>query len=482
MRDRDGYGDGDEPRVYDTSRGDTAHDWIPGALDTDDDVSRYREICTSQIAIVDVRSGKVSRIGTPGVFGLIDPSPDGAHLLVERFNTTGRRGTWLSALEKGYEVWDLPSGHCIPVGTSRMPSQGSHVHCGRWQWEPRSGATLISRQNDVHAQRLVKLRAPFQHAAHAARVDYGSQTEVWCEAPIQSRLVIPTSGLNLALQSYVDDYRRKERSKTFLEARDIVITYRDTDGALLEAVVHVPEKWSGKKPLPCLVWMYPDIFESKSKSRKSRARAVETNRYLRPIRFSPLVMLSRGFAVMVHPPMPVKYCRSAKQMVDDMVALIRALFRALVSKGVADRKKLVIGGHCRGAFAAALTLSRTRGLVRAGALCAGLYNQLLLPLGGIDPRPTWRAPDAHMALSPILQVHRIKAPVLIMHGAEDDLFSGFHAVNFATQSKQFYAAIAASGGAARYVEFPGEGHVLMGQPAIVRASEELVRFCERHTS
>jgi hypothetical protein len=477
-----------EPLIYDTACGETAQDWIPGALDTEDDISLFRRICTSRIVIVDITSGKMSSVGTPGIFGLIEPSPDGSHLHVERVGTSNRRGTWLSALKSNWESWDLHSGRHIPIKAPRTPSHSAHDRGSRRRWEPITEvwceeplqywpAPHVSRSGSISGPDIAKGAEKLVAVIDRAEPSYLVRLESRHSQPI---FVIRAGNRSTPL----DDRGRtgRQRARAFHKARDIVLSYRDANGASLEALAHVPDNWSRKKPLPCLIWLYPDIAESRRPSTRA-TRDAARNRYVRPIRFSPLVMLSRGFAVIVHPPMPVKYSRSAKDIVDEMVSVTRALCKAAVSEGVADRGKLVIGGHCRGAFAAALVLSRTARttLFRAGALCGGLFNQLLLPLGGIDPRPTWRAPDAHVTLSPVLQVHRIKAPVLIMHGMEDVLFSGFHAVDFTIQSQQFYSAVAASGGTARYVAFPNEGHVFLGRSSVFRASEELVRWCELHT-
>lgn len=64
-------------------------------------------------------------------------------------------------------------------------------------------------------------------------------------------------------------------------------------------------------------------------------------------------------------------------------------------------------------------------------------------------------PDRYEALSPIHRVDEIDAPVLVVHGAEDDRVP-------VSQSERLVAALDDAGVPHEYVEFPDEGHVFVG--------------------
>ena len=57
-----------------------------------------------------------------------------------------------------------------------------------------------------------------------------------------------------------------------------------------------------------------------------------------------------------------------------------AAVNEVVRRGVADRDRIAIGGHCYGAFMTANLLAHTR-LFRAGIARSGAYNRTLKPLG-----------------------------------------------------------------------------------------------------
>lgn len=115
--------------------------------------------------------------------------------------------------------------------------------------------------------------------------------------------------------------------------------------------------------------------------------------------------------------------------------------------------RVVVGGH---SFAATLALVALAAIPRlAGAVAhSGCYNRTLTPTGfQFERRPYWAVPEVYEAFSALLFAHRLDRPVLIVHGTED--------TNRATppeQALELYRAIVATGGRARLVLLPYEGH------------------------
>jgi dipeptidyl aminopeptidase/acylaminoacyl peptidase len=70
----------------------------------DEDLFDY--YVTSQLAIVDVASAKVTNIGKPAIFAGIDPSPDGAHILISRIVRPYSYLSPATEFPKEVEVWD----------------------------------------------------------------------------------------------------------------------------------------------------------------------------------------------------------------------------------------------------------------------------------------------------------------------------------------------------------------------------------------
>src|SRR5262249_9183320 len=53
-------------------------------LENEHDSKLFEYYATSQLALINITTGKVTPVGTPAIFALADPAPDGAHALVER--------------------------------------------------------------------------------------------------------------------------------------------------------------------------------------------------------------------------------------------------------------------------------------------------------------------------------------------------------------------------------------------------------------
>jgi dipeptidyl aminopeptidase/acylaminoacyl peptidase len=111
----------------------------------DEDLFEY--YVTSQLALIDVRSGKLREIGRPAVFDRIAPSPDGRHILVARIV---RPYSYLLPAEefaKEVEVWDLNGKleyrlASLPT-TELVPIEGVLTGPRDYQWAATQPATLV---------------------------------------------------------------------------------------------------------------------------------------------------------------------------------------------------------------------------------------------------------------------------------------------------------------------------------------------------
>jgi esterase/lipase superfamily enzyme len=84
-----------------------------------------------------------------------------------------------------------------------------------------------------------------------------------------------------------------------------------------------------------------------------------------------------------------------------------------VDKGVADPKRLLIGGHSYGAFMTANLLAHTD-LFQAGIARSGAYNRSLTPFGfQSEQRTYWEALDTYIEMSPFTHANRIDEPILL---------------------------------------------------------------------
>jgi len=111
----------------------------------DEDLFEY--YVTSQLALIDVRSGKLREIGKPEIFDRVAPSPDGRHILVARIV---RPYSYLLPAEefaKEVEVWDLNGKleyklASLPT-TELVPVEGVLTGPRDYQWAATQPATLV---------------------------------------------------------------------------------------------------------------------------------------------------------------------------------------------------------------------------------------------------------------------------------------------------------------------------------------------------
>ena len=143
------------------------------ATPRDEDLFDY--YATAQLAYLEAATGKMERVGKPGIFETAEASPDGRNLLVARahrpysylhpatlFPQTVE--VWDRSGSKLYQVADLPLADRIPVQGVRTGARG----CG---WRPDEPASLYwveamdggnPKEKVPHRDRILTLAAPFE--------------------------------------------------------------------------------------------------------------------------------------------------------------------------------------------------------------------------------------------------------------------------------------------------------------------------------
>jgi dipeptidyl aminopeptidase/acylaminoacyl peptidase len=111
------------------------------------DADLFDYYTSSQIVLVSVSSGEITRIGIPAVFGLVSPAPGGRYLLVERIH---RPYSYLCAyyrFPKEVEVWTT-TGELVETAASlplaeQVPIDGVPAGPREYMWRPTESATLL---------------------------------------------------------------------------------------------------------------------------------------------------------------------------------------------------------------------------------------------------------------------------------------------------------------------------------------------------
>ncbi|PJK11634.1 S9 family peptidase [Lysobacteraceae bacterium NML120232] len=256
-----------------------------------------------------------------------------------------------------------------------------------------------------------------------------------------------------------------------------LIRYQRADGVALTGTLYLPPGYVAERdgPLPLLMWAYPGEF-------KSAAAASQVSGS--PYRFNnisywgPLPYLAEGYAVLDNPSMPIIGEGDAEpndSYVQQLRANAEAAVEEVVRRGVADRQRIAVGGHSYGAFMTANLLAHT-GLFRAGIARSGAYNRTLTPFGfQAEERNFWQATDTYAAMSPFFHADKIKAPILFIHGEQDN-----NAGTFPMQSERMYQAVRGLGGQARLVMLPNESHGYRARESILTMMAETHDWLEQH--
>jgi len=138
----------------------------------DEDLFDY--YATAQLAYVDIATGKVTPVGAPAIYQMIDPSPDARHILVARlhkpysyllpaFNFPKKVEVWDRAGKVEHTLADLPLEEHVPI-------EGVPTGPRAYQWRPTAKATLAWAEaldgGDTKAKapfrdKVLTLAAPF---------------------------------------------------------------------------------------------------------------------------------------------------------------------------------------------------------------------------------------------------------------------------------------------------------------------------------
>lgn len=253
-----------------------------------------------------------------------------------------------------------------------------------------------------------------------------------------------------------------------------IVRYRRADGVPLSGTLHLPpgEQLGGRR-LPVVVWAYPMDFSDPDTAGQVRA---SDQTFTRPLPLGPLWFLLRGWAVLEGAAMPVLGDPDTMNdtFVEQVVASAQAAVDELDRLGVVDRSRIVVAGHSYGGFMTATLLAHSD-LFAAGIARSGAYNRTLTPFGfQTERRSFWEAPQVYLNVSPFAHADKIKAPILLVHGAADS-----NSGTYPLQSERLFQALQGLGGTARLVVLPHEDHAYRARESVLHVIAEQLAWVER---
>jgi dipeptidyl aminopeptidase/acylaminoacyl peptidase len=253
-----------------------------------------------------------------------------------------------------------------------------------------------------------------------------------------------------------------------------LVHYRRDDGVALSGTLYLPADYRAGTRLPLVLWAYPRDFVDADTAGQVRETP---NTFTRIGGASHLFFLTQGYAVLDGASMPIigDAATMNDTFIEQSVSAARAAIARVAELGVCDPERVGVGGHSYGAFMTANLLAHCD-LFRAGIARSGAYNRTLTPFGfQAERRSLWEARESYLALSPFLHADKIKAPLLLVHGAEDN-----NPGTFPLQSERLFHAIKGNGGTARYVELPHESHAYRARESVLHVLHEMFAWFERY--
>jgi dipeptidyl aminopeptidase/acylaminoacyl peptidase len=322
------------------------------------------------------------------------------------------------------------------------------------------------------AERLWRSQAPYYSMITHLLDDEGSRFIVSRESPTEPPNYFLSEGGQLKQLT-----RFPHPTPQLANVQKELITYSRADGVKLSGTLYLPPGYDAKRdgPLPLVMWAYPQEYKD-----AAAAGQVDTSPYAfnRVWHSSPLVWLTRGFAVLDDPKLPIIGAGETEPndtYVEQLVAGAQAAVDEVVRRGVADRRRIAIGGHSYGAFMTANLLAHSD-LFAAGIARSGAYNRTLTPFGfQSEERTFWEAAGTYHKMSPFENANKINEPLLLIHGQADS-----NPGTFPMQSERLYQALKGLGGHARLVMLPHEEHGYRARESVLHMLHESDRWLERY--
>lgn len=253
-----------------------------------------------------------------------------------------------------------------------------------------------------------------------------------------------------------------------------IVSYTRADGVPLSFTLYLPAGYTPGTRLPTVLYAYPREFSDPATAGQIAGSAHLFDRFTGA---SHLFFLLQGYAVLNNTTMPVLGDPETAYdtFVDQLVADATAAIDKAVELGVTDRERIGVMGHSHGALMTATLLAHSD-LFRAGIARSGAYNHTIRPFGFQSERRTlWEAKETYLAMSPVLFAPDIHAPLLLIHGAADE-----NPGTIPFQSDRLFESIRGSGGTARLVLLPAEGHAYLARESVEQVLWEQVTWFDRY--
>ncbi len=256
-----------------------------------------------------------------------------------------------------------------------------------------------------------------------------------------------------------------------------VIKYKRKDGVELSGTLYLPAGYdkTKKEKLPLLIWAYPREFKDASSASQSTHNP---NQFTFPSYGSFVFWATRGYAVLDDAAFPIVGEGTTEPndtFVEQLVANGEAAIKAVDDLGYIDPKRVGVGGHSYGAFMTANLLTHSD-LFAVGIARSGAYNRTLTPFGfQSEQRNYWDVPEVYSRMSPFMNAHKMKTPMLLVHGEADN-----NPGTFTLQTERYFQALKGLGAPTRMVILPKESHGYAAKENILHLLWETNEYLDKY--
>lgn len=256
-----------------------------------------------------------------------------------------------------------------------------------------------------------------------------------------------------------------------------LIQYKRKDGVELTGTLYLPANYdkTKKEKLPLLIWAYPTEYKDKNSAGQNTQNP---NEFTFPNYGSFVYWVSKGYAVLDDAAFPIigeGKTEPNDNFMEQLVWNAEAAIEAVNNMGYINPKKVAVGGHSYGAFMTANLLTHSN-LFACGIARSGAYNRTLTPFGfQSEQRNYWDVPEVYNTMSPFMNAHKMKTPMLLVHGDADN-----NPGTFTLQTERYFQALKGLGAPVRMVLLPKESHGYAAKENILHLLWEQDQFLEKY--
>lgn len=256
-----------------------------------------------------------------------------------------------------------------------------------------------------------------------------------------------------------------------------LIQYKRKDGVELTGTLYLPANYdkTKKEKLPLLIWAYPTEYKDKNSAGQNTQNP---NEFTFPNYGSFVYWVSKGYAVLDDAAFPIigeGKTEPNDNFMEQLIWNAEAAIEAVNNMGYINPKKVAVGGHSYGAFMTANLLTHSN-LFACGIARSGAYNRTLTPFGfQSEQRNYWDVPEVYNTMSPFMNAHKMKTPMLLVHGDADN-----NPGTFTLQTERYFQALKGLGAPVRMVLLPKESHGYAAKENILHLLWEQDQFLEKY--